>query len=323
MKIFFMVLAILVCIIILLLFVVSFCVFNFIIVRPKIPKLPKNDDERNRQHIRNINNEYIISKHPSQREITSFDGLKLKSLLLTHSKNDKKFVILVHGYQCNGRDEMSHLARHYYDDLGFACLIPDDRSHGKSEGKYIGFGYLDHFDILSWSNYLIENFGSDIEIILHGISMGAATVMMTAGSDKVPEQIKGVIEDCGYNDTDEEIQCNIRDMTKMKLSVIKNMASRICKKKAGYFFKEASPREFLKNASVPILFIHGTEDTFVPTYMGKELYEAYTGEKELLIVEGARHARSYYIAKEKYDDYMDNFIKRCTEDISAFSPVVV
>lgn len=323
MKMLFVTLAILICMIALLILAVSFFVFNFIIVRPKIPKLPKNDDERNRQHIRNINNEYIISKHPSQKEIISFDGLKLKGLLLTHDNNNKKFAILVHGYKCNGRDEMSHLARHYYDDLGFACLIPDDRAHGKSEGKYIGFGYLDHFDVLSWSNYLIENFGNDIEIILHGISMGAATVMMTAGSKNVPKQIKGVIEDCGYNDTDEEIQCNIRDMTKMKLSVIKNMTSHICKKKAGYFFKDASPREFLKNASVPILFIHGTEDTFVPTYMGKELYKAYTGEKELLIVEGARHARSYYIAKEKYDNYMDSFIKQCMENIPAVSSAIV
>lgn len=323
MKMLFVTLAILICMIALLILAVSFFVFNFIIVRPKIPKLPKNDDERNRQHIRNINNEYIISKHPSQKEIISFDGLKLKGLLLTHDNNNKKFAILVHGYKCNGRDEMSHLARHYYDDLGFACLIPDDRAHGKSEGKYIGFGYLDHFDVLSWSNYLIENFGNDIEIILHGISMGAATVMMTAGSKNVPKQIKGVIEDCGYNDTDEEIQCNIRDMTKMKLSVIKNIASHICKNKAGYFFKDASPREFLKNASVPILFIHGTEDTFVPTYMGKELYKAYTGEKELLIVEGARHARSYYIAKEKYDNYMDSFIKQCMENIPAVSSAIV
>lgn len=311
MKILFLVLAVAVLLVVVLLFIVSACVFKFIIVRPKIPKLPKNDDERKRQHIRNINNEYILSKRPAQKEIISFDGLKLKALLVTHSKNDKKFAILVHGYQCNGRDEMSHLARHYYDDLGFACLIPDDRAHGKSEGKYIGFGYLDHFDILSWSNYLIETFGDDIEIMLHGISMGAATVMMTVGSDKVPKQIKGVIEDCGYNDTDEEIQCNIRDMTKLKLSAVKKGASLICKLKAGYYFKEASPREFLKCACVPVLFIHGAEDTFVPTYMGKELYEAYKGDKELLIVDGARHARSYYVAKEKYDNCMDKFIEKC------------
>lgn len=311
MKILFAVIAAAVCLTVLLLIVASICAFRFTIIRPKTPKLPTNYDEKNRQHIRNINNEYILSKHPVQKVITSFDGLKLKALLFTHGKSDKKFVILVHGYQCNGRDEMSHLARHYYDDLGFACLIPDNRAHGKSEGKYIGFGYLDHFDILSWCDYLIKTFGEDIEIILHGISMGAATVMMTAGSKKAPVQIKGIIEDCGYNDMDEEIQCNVRDMTKMNLSAVKSGASLICKKKAGYFFKEVSPREFLKNAAVPVLFIHGTEDTFVPTYMGKELYEAYKGEKELLLVDGARHARSYYIAKEKYDRCMDSFIEKC------------
>ncbi len=308
-----------VCLMVILLIVVCVCTFRFIIVRPKTPNLPTNDDEKNRQHIRNINNEYIISKHPTQKEIVSFDGLKLKALLLTHGGSDKKFAVLVHGYRCNGRDEMSHLARHYYDDLGFACLIPDDRAHGKSEGKYIGFGYLDHFDILSWCDYLIKTFGEDIEIMLHGISMGAATVMMTGGSEKAPSQIKGVIEDCGYNDMNEEIQCNIKDMTKMKLSVVRNGASLVCKLKAGYSFKDASPREFLKNSSVPILFVHGTEDTFVPTYMGKELYESYSGDKELLLVEGARHARSYYIAKEEYDSYMDKFIEKCTAKGSARS----
>ncbi len=311
MKILFAVIAAAVCLTALLLIVASVCAFRFAIIRPKTPKLPTNDDEKNRQHIRNINNEYILSKHPVQKEINSFDGLKLKALLMTHDKSDKKFVVLVHGYQCNGRDEMSHLARHYYDDLGFACLIPDNRAHGKSEGNYIGFGYLDHFDILSWCNYLVKTFGDDIEIMLHGISMGAATVMMTAGSENAPVQIKGVIEDCGYNDMDEEIQCNVRDMTKMNLSAVKSGASLICKKKAGYFFKQASPREFLKSATVPVLFIHGTEDAFVPTYMGKELYEAYKGEKELLLVDGARHARSYYIAKEKYDSCMDSFIEKC------------
>lgn len=313
MKIFLGIVAAVICLMVILLIVVSVCAFRFIIVRPKTPKLPTNDDEKNRQHIRNINNEYIISKHPVQKEITSFDGLKLRGLLLTHGKNDKKFAVLVHGYQCNGRDEMSHLARHYYDDLGFACLIPDDRAHGKSEGKYIGFGYLDHFDVLSWCDYLVKNFGEDIEITLHGISMGAATVMMAAGSAKTPRQLRGVIEDCGYNDMDEEIQCNIRDMTKMKLSLIRNAASLVCKLKAGYAFKEASPREFLKNASVPILFVHGTADTFVPTYMGKELYEGYRGEKELFLVEGARHARSYYIAREAYNAKMDGFIGKCLE----------
>lgn len=282
-------------------------IFRLFLMRPKVPKQPKDEYRKQRQKIRNNNNEYLLSKHPAEKEITSFDGLKLKGLLLSQKKS-KKFAVLVHGYLCNGRDEMSHLARHYYDDLGFNCLLPDNRAHGKSEGKYIGFGFLDSFDILSWIDFLIKTYGDDIEIILHGISMGAATVMITAGNDKLPKQVKGVIEDCGYSDMGKEIRHVVKQKAKLSLPPVRKAADIICKIKAGYYFKDSSPVNALKKATVPILFIHGEEDDFVPTFMVRELYEAYEKEKLLLIVPGAAHARSYYIAKEEYDKHIDKLL---------------
>ncbi len=281
--------------------------FTIAIVRQKKKKPAQSEYKKARELIRAKNNAYLFSLNPEDVSIKSADGLTLKGWFLLAKTENRRFVICVHGYHCNGPDEFSHMVPFYHDELDYNYLLPDDRAHGRSEGKYIGFGALDHKDILRWVDYLIDRFGKDIEIILHGISMGAVTVML-ANSANPPEQVKIIIEDCGFTNANEEFVNNIKDRIKINGSPLVSLMSLICKIKAGYFFKEADCLGRLKQAKNPILFIHGGADTFVPTQMGRQLYEACPVPKDILIVEGAVHAYSYYDAPKEYQEKVKSFI---------------
>jgi len=287
----------------------GFVSFNIAIARPKKTKPPQSEYKKARELIRAKNNAYLFSLNPEDVSIQSADGLALKSWFLPAKSEKSRFVICVHGYHCNGPDEFSHMVPFYHDELDYNYLLPDDRAHGRSEGKYIGFGALDHKDILLWVDYLIERFGKDIEIILHGISMGAATVML-ANSSNPPEQVKLIIEDCGFTNAREEICNTLKGMIKFNFSPLVYMASLICKLKAGYFFGDADCIGRFKFAKNPILFIHGSADTFVPTWMGLRLHEACPVPKDLLLVEGAVHAYSYYDAPKDYQNKVKAFIAK-------------
>lgn len=283
--------------------------FTTAIVRPKVKKPPEGEYRKARELIREKNNAYLFSLQPEDVSIKSADGLMLKGWFLPAKTANRRFVICVHGYHCNGPDEFSHMVPFYHDELDYNYFIPDDRAHGRSEGKYIGFGALDHKDILRWVDYLINRFGKDIEIILHGISMGAATVML-ANSANPPEQVKIIIEDCGFTNAYEEFSNTVKDMFKFNFTPLVSLMSLFCKIKAGYHFKEADCLGKLKQAKNPILFIHGGADTFVPTQMGRRLYEACPVPKDILIVEGAVHAYSYYDAPEAYQEKVKSFIRK-------------
>lgn len=288
---------------------VAMVAFNFTIVRPKKKKPPQDELRKERERIREKNNAYLYSLNPEDVSISSFDGLNLKAWYLPAAAPSKRFVICVHGYKCNGPDEFSHMMPFYHDRLGYNYLLPDDRAHGRSEGKYIGFAALDHKDILAWTRYLIDRFGEDIEILLHGISMGAATVML-ANSANPPAQVKLIIEDCGFTSAYEVICNTLKDMIGFNFHPLVLVCSAICKLRAGYHFKDADCLKAMPNAQNPILFIHGDADTFVPTHMGVRLHAACDAvPKELLLVEGAVHAYSYYDAPEQYEQKVREFIQ--------------
>lgn len=297
--------------ILILMLAIGIASFEVAIVRPKHPgKIDPKDTLRiNRQKIREKNNNYLYSLNPEDVSIKTPDGLTLKAWFVTPDIPSKRFVICIHGYKCNGPDEFSHMLPFYRNNLGYNYLLPDLRAHGRSEGKYIGFGALDFKDIDLWVNYLVERFGEDIEIIIHGISMGAATAMLVCCSNPA-KQVKLTIEDCGYTNAYDEMCNTVRDRCAgLKISdVMVKLGDPLCKLIAGYHFKDADPLGKMKNAATPILFIHGSNDTFVPTKMVYELYDAYTQKKDIFIVEGAVHAFSYYDAKEEYEKKVTEFI---------------
>ena len=239
-------------------------------------------------------------------------GQTLKGYLLKADKPSDVYVFCSHGYRCNGRREFRFITK-YYHDKGFNVFLVDHQASGESEGSYIGFGYYEYQDCLEWLQFLLKEFGSDIQIILHGVSMGSATVMMMSGSDKLPENVKFTVADCGYTSAWHEFEHNISFLGKAEYIILYG-SDFFNKMISGYHFKDADAISAVQRAKLPMLFVHGTKDDFVPTRMGKELYMACNSEyKDLLLVEGAAHAESYQTNSEAYNQKLDEFIEKFIE----------
>lgn len=242
-------------------------------------------------------------------QIKTKDGLILKGYYIQAEKPTVKTVILAHGYTAQGKD-MGRIAKFYYEKLGYNVLMPDDRGHGYSEGNYIGFGWLDRKDYLKWIDQVIKKVGKKSEIVLHGISMGGATVMMVSGEKLLPTQVKAIIEDCGYTTVDALLKYQLGQLYDLPDFPIIEITSIMTKIRAGYDFEEASSINQVKKDKVPILFIHGGKDKVVPVKMVYELYDACKAPKQLLVVKNADHAMSYYKAKSVYQKKVIHFLEK-------------
>lgn len=241
-------------------------------------------------------------------QIISEDGLRLIGYYLAAPEPTTKTVILAHGYTSKGR-HMGSFARFYHHKLGYNVLMPDARGHGQSEGDYIGFGWPERKDYLLWINQVIEQVGEAAEIVLHGISMGGATVMMVSG-EEVVGQVKVIIEDCGYTSAYDQLAYQLKRMYKLPPFPMLPATSLVTKLVAGYSFSEASALKQVAKSKLPILFIHGAEDRFVPTAMVWQLYDACLSEKDIYIVEGAGHGTAYGTDRETYEQKVSEFIGR-------------
>lgn len=238
--------------------------------------------------------------------IKSDDGLKLHSYEIKNPKKTNDWVIVVHGYTSQGKFMASFASKFY--DMGYNVLVPDLRGHGQSEGDYIGMGWHDRLDIIRWINKIIEK-DKNANIILHGVSMGAATVMMASG-EKLPSNVKGIIEDCGYTSVKDEFAYQLKALFKLPSFPIINVASLVCRIKAGYWFGEGSAIKQVAKSKTPILFIHGDADDFVPYFMLDKLYNAANCTKEKLVVKGAAHAKAAVVNPELYWNTIKKFIDK-------------
>ncbi len=245
--------------------------------------------------------QYIKDYGLERYELISDRGQKLRGYLMRPEKPSDVYVFGSHGYRSDGKGEWCYFAKFYVEEMGYNFFFVDHQSHGESEGEYIGFASHEHKDCLKWLGFMNDTFGSDIKIILHGISMGSATVMLMTGNEDLPENVRCTVADCGYTSAMDEFRYKI-DTLKLPFKPLIPVISAINHKRAGYDFqKDTDALSAVKNAKVPMLFIHGDKDLFVPTKMVYELYEACTSEKELFVVSGADHAKSYHIDKEGYE----------------------
>lgn len=216
-----------------------------------------------------------------------------------------KIVICFHGY--TGEGLSNHIAiADYFLKHGYAMLLPDARAHGRSEGEYIGFGCLDRQDALGWIRWAIQECGEQVKILLHGTSMGGATVLMTS-SLELPGNVKGIVSDCGFTSPKEVFTHVLNNMYHLPAFPAIQGADLINRKLAGYGMDECNARREVQRARVPILFIHGSADTFVPCSMCHEIYDNCRSPKRKLIVEGAAHAESYYKDMEAYEKALTDF----------------
>ncbi|WP_137663574.1 alpha/beta hydrolase [Enterococcus hulanensis] len=242
----------------------------------------------------------------SDWQLTSTDGLKLSAYYLPAEKDQHKTVIIAHGYMGQASD-MPQYAKIYHD-LGYNVLMPDARGHGKSEGDYIGFGWHERKDYLQWIDRVVKK-DPQSEIVLHGVSMGGATVMMTSG-EKLPDNVKAFVEDCGYSSVKGELNYQLKQMFNLPSFPLIPVTSLVTKIRAGYFFGEADAIKQLNKNKRPMLFIHGDQDDFVPYSMLAEVYAATKGPKEQYVVHGAKHAEALSSDPSMYQKKVTEFIQK-------------
>lgn len=249
----------------------------------------------------------------SKEDITlkSFDGLNLTSTLIMNENPTNNFIVLVHGVSICYVGSLKYFDIFYKN--GFNVLIVNQRRHGKSEGKYSTYGFYEKYDVNMWIEYLKSRFGNDIILGLHGESMGAGTVMETI---PLNDSIKFVIEDCGYSNFHELIEFQITHEYKNRLvrKILRPsllFANFFMKTKAKFSMKKIVPIDIVASTSLPMMFVHGKEDYFVPWYMAVDLYKAKTkGYKELYLVEGAKHAEALEVNKILYEKKIMTFIEK-------------
>ena len=307
-----MLIALLIILVILILF--FFLVGNYfcnIALSPKVSKkyilraVTNEDKEEEKKD--NAEGEKWLGDFAIEIDIISQDNLKLHGYQVYNPiKKSDIWVILAHGYMGSSFEMVKYAKK--FIELGYNTLLVDLRAHGKSEGKYIGMGWKDRNDILSWINKLCF-YNPQCKIILYGTSMGAATMMMTSG-EKLPSNVKMCIEDCGYSSVKKQFRMMLNTLKPFIANYLMSAANVISKMKVGYGFEEASCLKQIKNAKIPILFIHGDKDKFVPFEMLDELYETANNPKEKLVISDAGHVESSKINPDLYWSTINKFIKK-------------
>ncbi len=236
--------------------------------------------------------------------ITSCDGVKLYGRLYEASPTAPT-QILAHGYRSNAIRDFSG-GLQLAIESGCNALLIDQRAHGKSKGHYLTFGIKERYDILDWIEFINKKYNGLSPIILTGISMGAATVLMTAELS-LPSNVKAIIADSGYSSPADIIKKVIADIKYPKFSyhLVRLSGILLC----GFDIEAASALESVKRAKIPILFIHGEADLFVPYQMSIVCHNACAGKKQLLTVKNAGHGLSYLCDKESYCNTINEFIQ--------------
>ncbi len=229
-------------------------------------------------------------------KIKSFDGLTLVGNYYEFAPG-APMELMFHGYRGSGERDLNGGVQRCFK-LCRSALIVEQRCSAPSEGKVITFGIREHRDCLSWVDFAVQHFGKDVKIILTGISMGASTVLMAGGCD-LPENVIGILADCGYSSAKEIIQVVIGKMglpVKLSYPFVK-LGARLY---GGFDLEQTSPAEMVKNCKVPVIFFHGESDDFVPCHMSRVNFDACASRKKLVTVPGAGHGLSYPVAPETY-----------------------
>ena len=235
-------------------------------------------------------------------------GVRLHALYAAAPEPTDRTAVIVHGYtDCAVR--MLMIGYLYNHDLRYNVLLPDLHYHGRSEGRAIRMGWLDRLDVLRWMEVANALFGGNTQMVVHGISMGAATTMMVAGEPQRP-YVKCFVEDCGYTSVWDVFSSELQLRFGLPEFPILYTASGVAKLRAGYTFGEASALRQVENCEKPMLFIHGTADDFIPYEMMDELYNAKPGDnKAELTADGAGHGEAMYALGDTYWDTVFDFIE--------------
>ncbi|MCB2288596.1 alpha/beta hydrolase [Clostridium sp. CS001] len=235
--------------------------------------------------------------------IDSQYGYKLHGLFFPNN-NSKRVIILCHGVTWSLYGSVKYMDM--FLKRGFAVFIYDHRNHGLSGGKDTSYGYYEKFDLKKCTDWIFNKLGKKAVIGLHGESMGAGVALQNIAID---QRIRFCIEDCGYSDAYDLFKHRLQKDYNIKNKFLIKLSSIIAKLRVGWYFEDVSPISTLHNIEIPILFIHGEDDDYVPAIMCKQMYSVKNCYKELYMPSSTGHVQAYLNNKDEYEERVDKFLK--------------
>ena len=252
-----------------------------------------------------------LQDHNAQEVRTkSFDGLLLRGKWVP-AENPKATIILFHGYHTHYIHDFAGIFSLYHS-IGLNLLLVRQRSHGESGGKYITFGVRERKDVRSWVDFHNRTHGMD-NVFLGGMSMGASTLLFAAGED-LPPNVRGITADCGFSSPAEILGHIIRQDYHLPPKLVLPLMEVWARVLGGFSFYECDSRKTLARSKIPVVFIHGTADTFVPCAMSQAGYDACTAQREIHLIEGADHGRGYLFEPDRLTKALVDFFNRNISD---------
>ena len=237
-------------------------------------------------------------------ELTARDGTKLVGHWFGQ-ENAQRVIVAMHGWRSSWCNDFGVVADFWFDN-GCSVLFAEQRGQGESGGEYMGFGLLERHDCLEWVSWVNEHLSETLPIYLCGISMGASTVLMAAGLE-LPDNVHGIIADCGYSSPEAIWKHVAKENLRLSYGSRSAAANDLCRKKIQVGIDDYSCVDAMQECEVPVLFVHGTDDRFVPIEMTYENYKACAAPKRLFVVPGAEHGMSYFVDREGYEDAVLRF----------------
>ncbi len=251
-----------------------------------------------------------LNRHNAETfSIQSHDGLRLYASCVAPEKPSDTLFFCCHGYRGSMAAAFA-LQTEKLHEAGCHVFLVDERAHGRSEGNTISFGENEKEDCLKWLDLVIHRYPEVRNIVLYGVSMGSAIVLLMSGDERLPGQVRFIIADCGYTSIDDQLALCLKQMFHLPAFPLLPMADLLSPALLGFSIKKIRPVDAVRKARVPILFVHGLADHFIPAAMACELYNACSTDKDLLLIEGAHHAGAYKKDPEKYRAAVRYFLER-------------
>lgn len=235
--------------------------------------------------------------------IKSYDGYELGTIYVPAAEPSDKYVIISHGYGGCRLGNVKYM--HMFRDLGYNCVMYDDRGHGDNAKAYTTMGVRESKDLMAVIAYVYERFGDDILLGLHGESMGSG---LTTNALQYGLNVRFIVSDCGYNDL-QKLLCGLIKTLHLP-TFFAHTASVATKLIYGYYYHDVKPINYIRENEIPICFIHGEADDFIPCTHAKEMHEANKGYSELHLFEGAGHAFSIVSDEDRYRKIVKEFLEK-------------
>lgn len=253
----------------------------------------------------NENSRILQERETESVEIESFDGTRLVGHIRRAEKT-RRYIIAMHGWRSTWSYDFGAIADFFYDN-DCTVLYAEQRGQGGSDGEYMGFGMIERFDCLEWIKWLNEKEAAGKPLYLAGVSMGASTVLMTSGFEELPDNVRGILADCGFTSAKAIWRHVAERNLRISYGRRQKTVDDLCRKRIDMDSDAYSTLDAMKTNKTPILFVHGSDDHFVPVEMTCENYGACNAPKRLLIVNNADHGMSYIVNKEGYEKAILDF----------------